>query len=263
MHESDRGAELIKMWWTAIPQAVYVVRDEQGEVTGFYLMFDPSSIKPALLKNDPIVKCWSSHLAEDPLPKGQRALFLRRWLSRDHGEPPCSVQAACWLDIKRTYMEMRPSLRRVYVTLNDPGPYGPVAQTLGFRPLSGKTMLSEKPYYSVMLDMGPGSVDGWLASLAAAELNIDQDLLDPQAHELVLNGNRVKLTKLEFEVFQYLYNRKGTAVSRASLVKDVWGWKHTGSNVIEAVMRTLRKKLGDRSESIETIRGLGYRFRNT
>ncbi|HEV8133751.1 MAG TPA: winged helix-turn-helix domain-containing protein [Pyrinomonadaceae bacterium] len=263
MYESRRGAELMKMWWTNVPHAFYVARDEQGQVAGFYLMFDPSEVEPSLLGNDPLVKYWSSHLAEDPVPNGQRVLFLRRWLSRDKGEHPGSVQATCWLDIKRTYMEMRPSLRRVYVTLNDPGPYGPVAQTLGFRPLSGKTLLSEKPYYSVMLDMGPGSVDGWLASLGAAELNIEQELLDPQAHELVLNGNRVKLTKLEFEVFQYLYNRKGIAVSRASLVEDVWGWKHTGSNVIEAVMRTLRKKLGNRSTSIETIRGLGYRFRNT
>jgi len=115
----------------------------------------------------------------------------------------------------------------------------------------------------VTLDFGPGSVDGWLASLGSAELNIELDLLDTQAHELVLSGNRVKLTKLEFEVFQYLYHRKGIAVSRASLVEDVWGWKHTGSNVIEAVIRTLRKKLGDKSESIETIRGLGYRFRST
>jgi hypothetical protein len=262
MHESNHGDELIDMWWTHLPRAFYVVRDEQGQVAGFYLMFDPSEVELALLENDPIVQWWSNHLAEDPVPNGQRVLFLRRWLSKDKGEQPCSVQAACWLDIKRTYMEMRPSLRRVYVTLNEVEPYGRVAQTLGFQPLSGETLLSGKPYSSVMLDFGPGSVDGWLAALGAAELNIEQALLDPQAQELMLNGNRVKLTKLEFEVFQYLYNHKGIAVSRASLVEDVWGWKYTGSNVIEAVIRTLRKKLGDKSTSIETIRGLGYRFRS-
>jgi DNA-binding response OmpR family regulator len=112
------------------------------------------------------------------------------------------------------------------------------------------------------LDLGPASVDGWLASLGAAELGVQQEMLDAQAHELVLNGQRVKLTKLEFEVFQYLYERPGIVVSRASLVEDVWGWKQTGSNVVEAVVRTIRKKLGDRSSTIETIRGTGYRFRN-
>jgi len=41
----------------------------------------------------------------------------------------------------------------------------------------------------------------------------------------------------------------------------VWGWKHTSSNVVEAVVRTLRKKLGDKSSLIDTIRGSGYRLR--
>jgi len=211
-----------------------------------------------LLRKDPITQSWSNHLAEVPVPENQRVLFLRRWLSRDKGEKPGSVQAACWLDIKRTYMELRPFLRRVYLILNDLEPYASVAQTLGFQVLD-----REKNQFGAMLDFGPASVDGWLAGLGAAELGIEPEMLDAQSHELVLDGHRVKLTKLEFEVFRYLYTRKGTAVSRASLVEDVWGWKHTGSNVIEAVMRTLRKKMGDKSESIETIRGLGYRFRNT
>jgi len=103
-------------------------------------MFDPSKVEPSLLKNDPIEQRWSSHLADDPVPDSQRVLFLRRWLSRDEGERPCSVQATCWLDIKRTYMELRPSLRRVYVTLNEVEPYGRVAQTLAFQPLIGDTV---------------------------------------------------------------------------------------------------------------------------
>ena len=66
-------------------------------------------------------------------------------------------------------MELRPSLRRVYVMLNEVEPYGRVAQTLGFQPLIGDTVLSGSPYYSVTLDFGPGSVDGWLASLGSAK----------------------------------------------------------------------------------------------
>ena len=159
-------------------------------------------------------------------------------------------------------MEMRPLLRRVYLTLRDLSVYAPVAQTLCFQPLAGETNLSGTMYTSAMLDFGPSSVDGWLAVLGTAELGVEEEMLDAQAHELVLDGKRVKLTKLEFEVFQYLYHRKGVGISRASLVEDVWGWKHTGSNVVEAVVRSLRKKLGDRSSLIETIRGVGYRFRN-
>jgi hypothetical protein len=262
LHESGRGAESIEMWWSRVPQAFHVVRDEAGNVAGFYLMFDPATIDPMLLQSDAIVERWWAHLTDDPVPDNQRVLFLRRWLSREEGERPCSVQAACWLDIKRAYMEMRPLLRRVYLTLRDLSVYAPVAQRLCFQPLAGETNLSGTVYTSAMLDFGPSSVDGWLSVLGAAELGVEEEMLDPQAHELMLDGKRVKLTKLEFEVFQYLYQRKGVGVSRASLIEDVWGWKHTGSNVVEAVVRSLRKKLGDRSSSIETIRGLGYRFRN-
>jgi len=258
LHDSSDDAESISMWWSNRPEFFSVVREQTGAIAGFYLMFDPELVEQKLIRKDSVTQSWSNHLLEDPTPAHQRVLFLRRWLSRDKGEKPGSVQAACWLDIKRTYMELRPLLRRVYLTVNDLVPYAPVAQKLGFQVLD-----PEKKHVGAMLDFGPGSVDGWLAGLGAAELGIEPEMLDTQSHELVLDGHRVKLTKLEFEVFRYLYTRKGTAVSRASLVEDVWGWKHTGSNVIEAVMRTLRKKLGDKSESIETIRGLGYRFRNS
>jgi DNA-binding response OmpR family regulator len=48
---------------------------------------------------------------------------------------------------------------------------------------------------------------------------------------------------------------------RSELLRDVWGYEDAGgSNVIEANVRSLRRKLGDRAASIETVRGLGYRF---
>jgi DNA-binding response OmpR family regulator len=101
-----------------------------------------------------------------------------------------------------------------------------------------------------------------LAGLAAAELGLEEEaFFDREAYEFAQHGERVKLTKLEFELFHYLYERKGRVVTRASLGEGVWGWKQTGSNVVEAVVRSLRKKLGSRKAAIETIRGSGYRFR--
>lgn len=68
-------------------------------------------------------------------------------------------------------------------------------------------------------------------------------------------------TKLEFDVMSYLFQRKGTVVKRSELLRDVWGYEDAGgSNVIEANVRSLRRKLGDRAASIETVRGIGYRF---
>lgn len=261
-HESTQGTELLQMWWKHLPGGFQIVRDIGGRVVGFYFMFDPANVRQDVIAKDPIVEKWSKHLQEEPLPDHQRALFLRRWLSKDDGEKPGPVQAACWLDIKRTYMGMRPQLRRVYLALSDFTPYLAVASRLCFQPLKVPIEVEGILFSSAVLDFGPGSVDGWLARLGTVELGIEEKLLDPEAHEIVIDGERVKLTKLEFEVLQYLHQHEGKAVTRASLVENVWGWKHTGSNVVEAVMRTLRKKLGTRSSSIETIRGLGYRFRS-
>jgi DNA-binding response OmpR family regulator len=62
-------------------------------------------------------------------------------------------------------------------------------------------------------------------------------------------------------VISYLQQRQGHVVERAALLRDVWGYEYAGgSNVIEANVRSLRRKLGDRAGSIETVRGLGYRF---
>lgn len=117
-------------------------------------------------------------------------------------------------------------------------------------------------YHSALLDFGPSSVDGWLAKLAARELLIKEDsLLDPVERQLVLDGGRVDLTRLEFEVLNYLLQREGKVVERCALLRDVWGSTYVGSNVVEAVIRSLRKKLGKRAPVIETVRGLGYRLR--
>ena len=94
------------------------------------------------------------------------------------------------------------------------------------------------------------------------ELQVEDDsILDVTERQLILDGRRVGLTKLEFDVISYLYQRKGTVVERAELLRDVWGYEDSGgSNVIEANVRSLRRKLGDRAASIETVRGIGYRF---
>ena len=61
----------------------------------------------------------------------------------------------------------------------------------------------------------------------------------------------------------YLDQRQGAVVDRRDLLRDAWGYDVPGgSNVLEANIKSLRRKLGDRSTSIETVRGLGCRFTN-
>lgn len=231
---------------------------------GFNCVFDPTSVDKAFLQDDPIVRGWWDHLQHDTVPKNGRALFLRRWLSLERGEMPSPVQAVCWLDCKRTYMELRPTLRRVYTTVCDLATYAPVVLKLGFRPLPrADVCLDDVTYHAAVLDLGPASVDGWLARLVGSELGVEEGgILDVDARELVLDGQRVALTPLEFGIMHYLHEHEGKAVTRISLLEDVWGYAYEGgSNVVDTVVRSLRKKLGERAPLIATVRGVGYRFR--
>ena len=128
------------------------------------------------------------------------------------------------MDVKRKYLELRPNLRRVYLTLRDLEPYAAAATKLGFRVLAET---GGDGYHSAMLDFGPSSVDGWLARLVAAELRVEEDgLLDCAARELVLNGRRIGLTKLEFGVMEYLHRRAGLPVAHC--------WRASGSKTTTA-----------------------------
>jgi hypothetical protein len=263
-HDGPDAARALELWWERAPHAFHVVCDKNHSVVGFYCMLDSGLAARFSLEDDPIVEAWLAHLDEDPTPNGQQTLLMRRWLGEESGEMSSMVQAACWLDIKRVYMELRPNLRRVYLTVRDLLTYAPVAQELGFEPIDKAHLeLDGVTYHSVVLDLGPGSVDGWLAGLAATELGVKDDgLLDVGARELVVRGRRIGLTKLEFGVMRLLCEREGHAVSRADIVEKVWGYEYRGgSDVVDVVVRSLRKKLGGSASVLQTVRGVGYRFK--
>jgi hypothetical protein len=261
-HEPDAAATQVLSWWKQTPEHVGVVRDRNGRVVGFSIVYEPDEIPYGAIEADPVTRSWREHLRRDPVPRGQRVLWNRRWLSEDEGERPSAVQAACWLDIKRAYMELRPELRRLYTTVCDIATYAPIITPLGFVALPDAVQLDGAGYHTVMLDFGPSSVDGWLTKLAARELLITEDsILDPVERQLVAGGRRVDLTRLEFQLLDYLSQRQGKLVDRSDLLRDVWGYSHVGSNVIDTVVSSLRKKLGERASMIETVRGRGYRLR--
>jgi hypothetical protein len=260
-HEPSESVAVLERWWLHAPRIFWVTLHPGGEVAGFHALCNPLQVPERLLLDDPVTAQWWKHLKENRLPNGQVALFLRRWLSLEDGERPSPIQAAAWLDIKRHYMELRPRLRRVYLGLADPTPYAEVATRLGFAmlPRHGAVM-GNTAYHTAMLDMGPASVDGWLAGLVGSELGCDrQDILDISGRTLRLADGQVVLTRLEFEVMRYLWLRKGTAVSRQDLLNDVWGLHFDGgSNVVDTVVASLRRKLGEQSGIIRTMRGFGY-----
>ena len=263
-HEKPDMAACLTAWWTRAPEVFSVARDRKNGVAAFYCAFDPNRYPAEFSLEDPIALSWLNHLNRHPLAPSQRALFLRRWLTLECGESPCDAQAACWVDLKRKYLELRPDLRRVYLAVRDLAPYATVAHTLGFDRLPKNDVASSGDcYQTAMLDFGPRSVDGWLSRLVADELGVESnELLDCAARELTLDGRRVSLSKLEFGVMEYLQRHTGEAINRMALLEHVWEQSyHGGSNVVDVVIRGLRKKLGDRAFVIETVQGFGYRFR--
>jgi len=184
-------------------------------------------------------------------------------LAADGGETVTPAHAALVLDLKRRYLEMRPRLRRIYSLVADPEAAVSQLGPLGFaRVPDGAAEIGGTTYYALYNDFGPSSIDGWLTDLAAREMLIDDHgVLDPDRRQLILDGSRADLTKLEFDVLQYLQEREGRVVGRAVLLRDVWGYDWDGgSNVVEVVISALRRKLGDSAASLQTVRGAGYRF---
>jgi len=256
--------EALFAWWRHHRDAFRIVRDRDGGGCGLYVMIRASELNEAVDAADPVAAAWRRDIVlRDP----SAALFCRRWLDRDVGEAPSASQAASWVDIKRSYVEMRGTLRWVYTVIANPEPFGEVPARLGFRPLAEPTIdVGGQTLYSVMLDMGPGSVDVWLTELVGAEITAEEikssKVLDVEAHELILSSGRVGLTSLEFGVMRYLQERPGKAVGRYDLMEAVWGHRNpTASNVVDVVVRSLRRKLGADAASVETVRGTGYRYR--
>jgi hypothetical protein len=211
-------------------------------VAGFACLAQPGDVSPRVIDGDPLASRWRAHLRSDPIPRGQRALYLR-WVV------PYTVPAALsalLLDATRVYMEMRPELRRVYARGADLlGADPSCAMTIGYLPLEGDPD-------SVCMDFGPASVEGWLAELGVRQRLADGDDEEPEPSDL---------TPLEAQVLAYLRSREGQAVERAALLRDVWGYEWTGgSNVVEVVVSSLRRKLGDDAGTIATVRGVGYRY---
>jgi len=85
-------------------------------------------------------------------------------------------------------------------------------------------------------------------------------VLDVERHEVTVGGGAIELTATEFKLLRLLLERKGRVQTRDALLSDVWNYDaELETRTVDTHVRRLREKLGDGSEIIETIRGVGYR----
>jgi two-component system, OmpR family, response regulator RegX3 len=98
------------------------------------------------------------------------------------------------------------------------------------------------------------------APIAFGELSVD-----PAARAVTLAGEPVDLTRKEFDLLLELVTHAGHVVTREDLMSRVWDVNWFGSTkTLDVHVRTLRRKLGDDPSAarfIETVRGVGFRFR--
>ena len=87
--------------------------------------------------------------------------------------------------------------------------------------------------------------------------------LDGLGHRVWVSEDEVSLTALEFRLLSTMMERKGRVQTREKLLDDVWGYDvHVTSRTVDTHIKRLREKLGDAGRYIETLRGVGYRFRD-
>jgi hypothetical protein len=258
-HETPASLARVRAWLQAAPERFRVARAADGTVAAFLAMIERGDVPHALYREDPVLAAWRDGLRTDPIAPGERALLVRWALSLASGEDAAPEAAAIWLDVKRDYVELRPALRRFYLTARDLDGLCPALEPLGFRHLgqAGDRALA-------VCDFGAGSTDGWLARLVGESVGatIADEVLDPERRELRLGGRRVELSPREWDLLAYLRERSGRPVAREALARDVWGHAWTGgsANAIEAVVSSLRRKLGEHASAVQTVRGVGYRL---
>ena len=92
-------------------------------------------------------------------------------------------------------------------------------------------------------------------------LQADGLTVDTEEHTVTADGERIVLTLKEFELLRLFLSHPGVAFTRDRLFSDIWGDSYMGqSRTVDMHIRTLRQKLGRCGESIETVRGVGYRW---
>ncbi|MFZ5800050.1 MAG: response regulator transcription factor [Candidatus Omnitrophota bacterium] len=87
-------------------------------------------------------------------------------------------------------------------------------------------------------------------------------VVDVPRHKVTVNGKEVKLTAMEFKLLSILMERNGRVQSRDRLLSDVWGIEaEIYTRTVDTHIKRLREKLGKAGRLIETVVGVGYRFK--
>ena len=104
--------------------------------------------------------------------------------------------------------------------------------------------------------------EGYNTLPESEEYHIDGLELSPSRHLVRVNGQEIALTFKEFELLCLLVENRGIVLSRDKILDKVWqDTMGRESRTVDVHIRTLRHKLGTIGGRIETVRGVGYKFK--
>jgi Transcriptional regulatory protein, C terminal len=243
----------IEVWGQRLPHRFSVARGPKSEVLAFYLFVRQDDPHSGLGAVDPLFASWQAHLAANPI-EGE-ILFIRQISARTSG---AHGRIACILDLKRRYIE-RPQMARIYCRAIAED--RELQYRLGFRPL-------EQPRdgmpNTMVLEVPGGDMIEWVSALVDAGTHgmAHDNHLDfaRDRREIAVGGRAIELTPLEAQVLAELIDRAPAVVRREDLIERIWRRAYVGSNVVDTVVRTLRKKLGPRRDCVQTVPKAGYRY---
>lgn len=96
------------------------------------------------------------------------------------------------------------------------------------------------------------------APLKVGPIEIDRD-----KYEITIDGSPVFFPKKEFEILNYIALHPGRVLTREAILRDIWGNDvYILERTVDVHVRKIREKMGRYSDMIETIKGVGYRFKN-
>jgi DNA-binding response OmpR family regulator len=119
-----------------------------------------------------------------------------------------------------------------------------------------------KPFSNIELLARVRSLLRRSSSIKSSAIALKHITLDIKTREVFKEGELLKLTAKEFSILELFMHNQDTTLTRLQLAEHIWGEScmDRNSNVVDAHLKNLRKKIGD--NLIETLRGVGYIMRS-
>lgn len=257
---SPAVAAALRTWWEHGRSFFDVVRDDRRRVLGFAILAPSSAVSERLLSADPLVGSWVADLAAGE-GRTRGALFVRAVLTHGDDGAASDVRGALWLAAKRAYVA-QPSQWALYTATTELSSTLRSIEKFGFR--DANLCIGDEA--TLCLEFGASGIWSWLRRLVRTP---DETVpahgrrLGEATRGLSIDGEPVALSPLEYGLLAELLAANGAVVTRDTLLDRVWKQRHTGSNVVDALVRLVRQKLGRHASSLETVKGHGFRLKSS